>query len=453
MKPINRTRIPSHVLKKSENSCGRKTFLRLIALSLCLSLLVLSALSLSGCAMRTSVSTKDLMQDITPASVAGRSACEAFIKSNADFSVKLFQKTVAGNGKENTVISPLSAMLVLAMTANGADGETKEQMEKLLGGDISLEQLNEYLHACLNGLSSSEKSKLSIANSIWFRDADRLSVEKNFLQTNADYYGAQIYKAPFNKTTLNDINLWVKENTDGMIDGILEEISDSAVMYLLSAMALDAEWEEIYKKEDVKDGFFDTDDGFRRKAEMMHSNESKFFCDDTVDAFMKLYKGGKYGFVAFLPNEDVSIDEYIGTLDGGKYAEIVGNLINGITNAEYSGSVSVYMPKFGYDCSFDLSQTLVDLGMKNAFDGVKADFSKLGRSSAGNIFISKVKQKTFIAVDERGTRAGAVTLAEMMDGGPMIFKTINLDRPFVYAIVDTESGLPLFMGAVKDISK
>ena len=111
------------------------------------------------------------------------------------------------------------------------------------------------------------------------------------------------------------------------------------------------------------------------------------------------------------------------------------------------------MPKFGYDCSFDLSKTLVDLGMKNAFDGVKADFSKLGRSSAGNIFISKVKQKTFIAVDERGTRAGAVTLAEMMDGGPMIFKTINLDRPFVYAIVDTESGLPLFMGAVKDISK
>ena len=113
MKPINRTRIPSHVLKKSEISCGRKTFLRLIALSLCLSLLVLSALSLSGCAMRTSVSTKDLMQDITPASVTGSSAYEVFIKSNADFSVKLFQKTVAGNGKENTVISPLSACLYL----------------------------------------------------------------------------------------------------------------------------------------------------------------------------------------------------------------------------------------------------------------------------------------------------------------------------------------------------
>ena len=137
------------------------------------------------------------------------------------------------------------------MTANGAANETLSQMEEVLGKDIPLEELNEYLYYYVNNLPSEEKSKLNIANSIWFRDdEDRLTVEKDFLQKNADYYNAAIYKSPFDDQTLQDINYWVKTNTDGMIDKILEKIDDDSIMYLINAIVFDAEW-KIYNKSDI----------------------------------------------------------------------------------------------------------------------------------------------------------------------------------------------------------
>ena len=357
-----------------------------------------------------------------------------------DFALRLFR---ASNEKgKNTLISPLSVLCALAMTTNGAKGETREQMEATLG--MPIEELNLYISNYMNGLPNTEKYKLHLANSIWFTDDERFTVNEDFLQINADYYGAGAYKAPFDDSTLEDINNWVKKETDGMIPKVLDEIPPEAVMYLVNALAFEAEWAEIYNEYAVSDGTFTKEDGTKQSVEFMYSDESTYLEDDKAIGFKKYYKDRKYAFVALLPNEGVSVDEYIASLDGESLNAL-------LSNAKHT-AVSAKMPKFetGYDV--EMSKVLQSMGMIDAFDGNKADFSGLVTSSAGNLRINRVIHKTFISVAEKGTKAGASTVVEVTDeSAPMEIKSVFLDRPFVYMLVDCENNLPFFIGTMMDV--
>lgn len=335
-------------------------------------------------------------------------------------------------------------MLALSMTANGASGETLSQMQNLLGGEIPMETLNEYLYSYIKALPSEKTAKLNIANSVWFKDSD-FTAEKSFLQKNADYYGAAAYKAAFNEQTLKDINNWVKTNTDGLIDKIIDKFDSGAVMYLINTVLFDAEWETVYTKDEVQDGTFTALDGTKRTVAMMYSDEHGYLDDGKATGFIKPYKNG-YSFVALLPNEDVSLDEYIAALTGESFI--------GTIQKVKDVPVETAIPKFSYDYDIEMSSALKALGMSLPFDAAKADFSVLGHSDSGNIFISRVLHKTFIAVDEKGTKAGAATAVEAMGMGTLenIYR-VTLDRPFVYAIIDKANGLPIFIGAVTDIGK
>lgn len=383
--------------------------------------------------------TVNLMENIQKNTVTGKTADDTFTASTADFAVSLFQKTVTEN--ENSLISPLSVMIALSMTANGADTQTKSEMETLLGGAIPLEELNEYLYSYVQSLPSDDTSKLHLANSIWFRDDEnRLTVEPDFLQKNADYYGAAAYKSPFDQQTLQDINNWVKENTNGMIDQMIDQIDLFDVMYLINAIAFDAEWENTYTKDAVREGVFTAIDGSKHTVQMMSSTEHLYLDDGKASGFMKDYKGGKYSFVALLPKEGVNINDYVSSLTGE-------NLIHVIQDAQ-NASVSAQLPKFSYDYFVKMKEALITLGMPTAFDGTQADFSKLGKSTYGNIFIGDVLHKTFISVDELGTKAGAATAVITKDNAVLPEYSVVLDRPFVYFIIDRETSLPLFMGTV-----
>ena len=359
-----------------------------------------------------------------------------------DFALRLFR---ASNEKgKNTLISPLSVLCALSMTANGAKGETREQMEATLG--MPIEELNLYISNYMNSLPNTEKYKLHLANSIWFTDDERFTVNEDFLQINADYYGAGAYKAPFDDSTLEDINNWVKKETDGMIPKVLDEIPPEAVMYLVNALAFEAEWAEIYNEYAVSDGTFTKEDGTKQSVEFMYSDESTYLEDDKAIGFKKYYKDRKYAFVALLPNEGVSVDEYIASLDGESLNALLSNAKN--------TSVSAKMPKFETEYDVEMSKVLQSMGMINAFDGYKADFSGLGTSSAGNLRINRVIHKTFISVAEKGTKAGASTVVEVTDeSAPMEIKSVFLDRPFVYMLVDCENNLPFFIGTMMDIEK
>lgn len=411
-----------------------KGLIRILSLLMliCLMLAGMTSCSLTG----EKVTAADLMNGINAGKVQGKAADDAFISAAADFSIKLFKK--ASGDDKNSLVSPLSVVLALSMTANGADGETLSQMEKVLGGTISLDDLNQYLYSYVNHLPSDKKSKLSIADSIWFRgDENRLQVQQSFLQKNADYYGAEAFRASFNNQTLKDINSWVSRNTDGMIDSIIDKIPPDAVMYLINAVAFDAEWKSIYNKDNVQDGTFTSIKGEKQSGKFMASDEFTYLDDGKAIGFMKDYAGENYSFAALLPNEGVDINDYLSQLTGSSFMAIINNAKN--------EAVSAVLPKFSYDYSIMLNDALISMGMSKAFDS-SADFSKLGTSSAGNIYIGQVMHKTFISVDEKGTRAGAATSVEMRDTALQESHIVRLDRPFIYAIIDNSTGLPIFIG-------
>jgi serpin B len=424
------------------NQKGANMKKRLIAVVLSVTLAVSALFSLSGCGV--SAQAADLMAGVKASEVsANADLTGGDTKEIANFAVKLFQNSASSD--ENTLVSPLSVLCALAMTANGAGGETLAQMEEVLG--LNMSELNDYLYAYLNNLPSGDKYKVSVANSVWFRDDKTLTVEKDFLQTNADYYGASIYKAVFDTNTLKDINAWVNKNTDGMIKSILDRIPEAAVMYLINALVFDAEWESVYLKSQVRDGKFTTEAGEKRSVDMMYASENQFLDDGSATGFIKYYADRKYAFAALLPNAGVAVDDYIASLTGD-------GLINTFQNAQ-SLEVETAIPKFENEYSVEMSGILMSMGMTDAFDANSADFSGLGKSAGGNIFIGRVIHKTFIAVDEKGTKAGAATAVEMQTmSAPMNEpKTVYLDRPFVYMLIDCETNLPIFIGTVTDIGE
>ena len=408
---------------------------KLIALFLTFAIL----LSLTGCAV-----SQDLMKDVPAKAVDVLPDMDTGAAATADFGVRLFQTTM-DEGK-NTLISPLSVLYALAMTANGADGETLAQMEQVLGMDA--ENLNSFMLAYMDLLPNDKAYKMSLANSIWFKDDPRFEIQESFLQTNADYYGASIYKAAFDQSTLNDINAWVKKHTDGMIPEILDKIPEDAIMYLVNALAFEAEWDEIYEKIQVWGGDFTTEDGTRQDVEMMHSQENTYLEDDLATGFIKYYKGRKYAFAALLPNAGVTVSEYVDSLTGEHLLEM-------LSDPEHVRTI-VTLPKFETEYDIEMSAHLEAMGMPDAFDYRVADFSRMGIYTGEdvNICINRVIHKTFISVAEKGTKAGAATVVEMDTGGDMSvedYREVVLDRPFVYMLIDCETNLPFFIGTMMNV--
>lgn len=400
------------------------------------------ALGLIACSQ---VSANDLMKDVPAKAVDVLPDMDAGAAAAADFGVRLF-KTSMEEGK-NTLISPLSVLYALAMTTNGADGETLAQMEQVLGMDV--DNLNSYMLAYLDLLPETKDYKMSLANSIWFKDDPNFAVEQSFLQTNADYYGAGAYKAAFDEGTRNDINNWVKEHTDGMIPEIIDEIPDEAIMYLVNALAFDAKWADEYEEHQIREGRFTMEDGTRQEVDMMHSEEYTYLEDDLATGFIKYYKDRKYAFVAMLPNEGVTVSQYVDSLTGEHLRELLNN--------PQDLTVFASIPKFETEYDIEMSEVLQEMGMTDAFDWHVADFSRLGTYNVDgmNICINRVLHKTFISVSEQGTRAGAATAVEMVAEGAMEiveFKEVVLDRPFVYMLIDCETNLPFFIGTMMNVN-
>lgn len=404
--------------------------------AVCLMLVGVMVLPCVSCGLN--VSALELSSGYSRKATSQGEVTDDFKASMADFSLKLFKGLVTKDGK-NDLVSPLSAIICLAMIANGADGNTKTQMEEAFGMDI--ETLNECLYAFTSSLYHADDCKFSIADSIWFRNEEnRLHVNEDFLQTNADWYNAQIYSAKFDSTTLDDINAWCKRYTDGLIDKMIDEISDDDVMYLVNALVFDAKWEVKYEKENVNDGVFTNYGGGVKTVQMLSSGEQVYISSGSARGFAKNYAGGRYSMVGLLPDEGMDVYDYIDSLTGGEWLEIWESRI--------SSSVAVKMPEFTYSLKMNLNDTLKSMGMIDMFASA-ADFSKLGYSERGNIYCSDVDQKVFIQVDRSGTKAAAITWGTMKDEcAPMFEYEVILDRPFVYAIVDNATGLPMFIGAV-----
>lgn len=356
-----------------------------------------------------------------------------------DFAVRLLQQSL--EPEQNTLLSPLSVMEALAMTANGANGETLTQMEALFGTDM--DSLCRYLSAYQAAMPSDPKYRFHMANSIWIKEDDAFTVKQDFLETNQDLFGAEVFQASFDDTAVRDINIWVSQHTDEMIPEILDSIPSDAVLYLVNALAFEAEWQTIYEENQIREGSFTRADGTTLEAEMMYCQEHSYLQDENAQGFLKYYADGKYAFAALLPDEGISVEAYVASLTGEHLHQLLDNGAD--------AAVNTAIPKFQTEYRTELKDILENMGMTDAFDKTKADFSDIGSYSGGNLFISRVLHKTFLAVDEKGTKAGAATAVEMMRAMSMMeqeIKTVYLNRPFVYMIIDSEEKLPIFIGTV-----
>lgn len=431
-------------------------FKRICAVSLTICL----AFSICGCGKNSDINgdknssvrqadikAENLTAGVKVDKVTGLELDDAFVNSTADFSVELFKLAVAKDLSEgkNVLLSPESISCALAMTANGADEGTRSQMENILAGGISIEDYNKYLYTYNKRLTSDDKVKFNLANSVWIKENGGIDVRDDFLEVCKNYYSAQVYKAPFDVTTKDDINSWVNYNTDGMISKLLDEIPADIVMYLINAVAFEGEWETQYKDSQVMDnGQFTDYNGNKQTVCMLNSTEDMYICDENATGFIKNYKGGKFAFMALLPNDGIDVATYVSGMSGE-------HMIDMYNNRSYE-EVRVRIPEFTYEYDTELSEYLKAMGMQEAFDQ-SADFSVMADYS-DYLYINRVLHKAFIQVDRMGTKAAAVTAVEIKsESAPMedMPKSVYLTRPFVYAIIDTETGLPIFLGAVNTV--
>ena len=234
----------------------------------------------------------------------------------------------------------------------------------------------------------------------------------------------------------------MSDRTDGMIPSILSDIPDNAMVYLVNALAFDGQWESVYRENQIHEGTFTTEDGSAQSTQLMYSQEDTFLEDDLATGFLKYYEGGTYAFAALLPNEGVSLEDYIASLTGEK-------LRNTLTSAR-SEAVQPPFPVHA-QYNIELSAVLAELGMADAFNASTADFSAMGSSPDGPLYLSRVLHRTFLALDAQGTRAGAATVVEADTGSSAPGRTVYLDRPFLYLLVDCQANLPLFIGVVRSL--
>lgn len=365
------------------------------------------------------------------------------------FSVELLKRSI--NEGENSLISPASVQFALNMTAMGAEDTTLEEMITVLCPGASIEEITEYSQALSKKINQSQHVSFHTANSMWANETLIGNVlSDDYVKALEEKMNAQAEILPFNEEAVEKINAWVNENTAEMIPTLLDEIPTDTVMYLINAMSFEGEWADQYDDYQVQEKIFTNAVGTEETADMLCETGSNYLENDEATGFLKYYSGGEYAFLAILPNEGTTADEYIASLTADEYLEFFNSL-----TTEYD--VVSELPCFSYSYDLTMNDALKDMGMPTAFDKVNADFSPMVTDENAQLYIDEVLHKTYIELDQYGTKAAAVTSVAMRLESAFMeqpeIKYVILDRPFVYAIVDTETGAPIFMGTVNTLSE
>lgn len=413
----------------------KKRLINLIALVMC-------AAMLTGCAASGGV--RNLTDGVNAADVTLPEVTDYTMIG--DLGAGLMQYAAAQEA-ENPVLSPLSAYLCLAMLMPGANENTKAEFEKILGADW------DYVSALAADIAAQlEKTggstKLDLANSIW-TDDDKAVIEEEWLKTVKAYFGPDIYSADLpSDGALKAINKWVNDKTNGMIPKLRDDNYDKdTIMVLLNALYMKAEWAHKFDAESTYDREFTKSDGSAVTVPFMNMYEAyeSYIKTDGAEGIMLPYDDGRLAFIALKP-DDGDARKYAAGFTGAKLKEV-------LAAAKADTFVTVNMPKFDTEYSVYLTDALKAMGMTDAFDPDLADLSGAGRGVDGPLYISYVFQKVKVDVDEEGTEAAAVTEIAAAEGCALPVDepiVLTFDKPFVYAIVDTETGVPLFAGVMEN---
>lgn len=384
----------------------------------------------------------DLLKEINVDRVRAETPTKDTTETLTNAFLSLFRATIPEENK-STLVSPLSMILALGMTADGTAGNTRAQFEELFG--MTTEQLDEAMAYLTFRLSDtgSKNVKFNSANSLWLAQSG-VKFKTSYLERVKAAYDPSVYSVDFSDpATVDAINGWVNENTDKMIEKIIEydDVDAATVAALVNALVFDAEWAQKFER--VTNGTFLSYAEKEQSVEMMYSPEAKYIEGDNFTGFKKDYDGGKFSFVALLPDEKTDIFDFARRLDGKAIHEII--------SSDTGDAAHIGLPKFTFDFDADLIPALVSLGLVDVFGG-GADFTELAECQVGDIYVDKAIHKTHIEVDESGTKAAAATYIGTRKNAVMYEHEVILDRPFFYMIVDNESSLPIFMGVLTEIN-
>ncbi|MGI6298201.1 MAG: serpin family protein [Saccharofermentanales bacterium] len=391
----------------------------------------------------------------------------AAINGMRRFSAALFAESAKNKG--NVLVSPVSVFLALAMTLNGADNETRTAMLATLADQgITVEMLNELSRFLIVSLAETNNRKaVEIANSIWLREG--FQANSDFLQANADYFRAGATSLDFADPAATElINNWVDANTHGLIKKIIEKINPTTVMLLINTLYFKSDWQLPFLHQDTRPGSFETPAGPVEAKFMHQTGKLRYFSgsisasgDNTANPSEKgningnfdeivgialPYVDGQFTYFAFLTDPAVAPRTWLQAREQTKlFSELAGLMAQ-----KSNFSVALTLPKYEAEFDDSLVDDLSELGMDIVFDGSRADFSLLPASGSKGLFISEVKHKTFIRVDEKGTEAAAATSVAVDESLPMFDKELVFDRPFIYGIMDSATKLPLFVGILEN---
>ena len=343
---------------------------------------------------------------------------------------------------ENFCISPASAQWALAMTANGARGNTAKQMYEALGypdAASNTQGFNCLQKDNIKALNNSSEAKVSVANSIWVNK--EIKLKSRFIEENAKFYDATTRNVTFDAGTVKEINDWCSDKTEGKINSILNEANPATKLLLINALHFKAEWNKPFYKDITHNNTFTKANGEKITVPMMaRSQIANYYEDSTIQATEKSFKNGEYSMLLILPRDGVSIQQAIGHITEKYKKGLFGN------SKKYN--VHLTMPRFRTEFGTSLKPMLKAMGINEAFTA-KADFSEISKTP---LLIDDVIQKSYISVNEDGAEAAAVTAVQMMLTGlpreeP---KTLTLDRPFIYAITNNHTSEILFIGKVSN---
>ena len=365
--------------------------------------------------------------------------------NNNEFACRLFRtinEQKGGNG--SLIVSPISVTYMLGMLNTGADGQTRQQIADVLGLGSSVMEINEYCKKMIDEAPRVDPSvTVQIANCIDVNSALGITLVPQFKTDMQNYYNAQIEALDFGKSSsLDKINSWCKKNTDGMIPSILDRLSPNAAMCLLNAIYFKATWTEKFDPKDTRDMDFTMPDGSTSQHKMMHRKAlADYAKNDLCEMLYLPYGSNGYGMYVLLPVEGKTVDDVI----QGLSAEVVQEQLFEMGPHE----VDILMPRFTTSNETMLNEVLSAMGMPRAFNPQYAEFPNMAQGK--NLFVSMMKQKAKIEVNEDGTKASAVTISQMGETAPppapqYLQVDFHATRPFVYYIIESSTRSIFFMG-------
>ena len=357
-----------------------------------------------------------------------------------DFSFNFLQHLEASAPKdENFFVSPLSLHMDLGMVLGGASGTTYDEMLKVLDLDgKSLDQVNKAYKTLLAGLPNADpKVQLGLYNSIWYKKV--FPFKQDYLKSMQDNFEATVKALDFKPDDASYINDWADEKTNGKIKKVLDAIQPDDVMFLVNALYFKGDWSAKFDKSKTRAADFHLEDGSTKQVQMMHQSSSfKHYSAADYTAIQLPYGNGQFSMTVILPKQGQTLNKVLSGLGSTDWANIQDNMV--------AGKINLGLPRFTIPAyEIKLNSVLEAMGMKAAFSSKTADFSNM---SSQSIYVSFVKQDTYLKVDEQGTEAAAVTTTGMVTTSVQIPQEVLCDHPFGIIISEKTSNTILFMGKI-----